>query len=79
MQNSLWLDNIDLPKFDELKTDIKTEALIIGGGIAGILAAYFLTNSGIDCTLVEKDRICRGVTCGTTGKITSQHGLIYSD
>ena len=79
MQNSLWLDNIDLPKFDELKTDIKTEALIIGGGIAGILTAYFLTNSGIDCTLVEKDRICRGVTCGTTGKITSQHGLIYSD
>ena len=79
MQKRLWLDNIELPEFEKLNKDIKTDVLIIGGGIAGILTAYFLTNSGIDCVLVEKNRICHGVTSGTTGKITSQHGLIYAD
>jgi len=79
MQNKLWLDNIKMPEFEMLKSDIKTDVLIVGGGIAGILTAYFLTKSGIDCVLVEKNKLCSGVSSGTTGKITSQHGLIYSD
>ena len=79
MNKYLWLNDIDLPKFDKLNKDVKTDVLVIGGGIAGILTAYFLENRGIDCILVEKNRICHGVTCGTTGKITFQHGLIYSD
>ncbi len=53
--------------------------MIIGGGIAGILTAYFLRLAGIDCILLEKGRICHGTTAGTTAKITFQHGLIYYD
>ncbi|MGN1184295.1 MAG: NAD(P)/FAD-dependent oxidoreductase, partial [Oliverpabstia sp.] len=51
--------------------------MIIGGGITGILCAYFLQEKGVDYVLVEGRTICSGVTPNTTAKITSQHGLIY--
>lgn len=60
-----------------MKNDIKTDVLIIGGGIAGILTAYFLQEKGVPYVLAEKDKICSGTTGNTTAKITFQHGLIY--
>lgn len=74
---SVWSSSVSLPKFDTLSKNINTDVLIIGGGIAGILCAYMLNESGIDCVLVEANRICGGVTENTTAKITSQHGLCY--
>ena len=35
--DSIWMENIKLPEFPELKSDKKTDILIIGGGITGIL------------------------------------------
>lgn len=74
---SVWQANMKLPKFPKLDRDTKTDVLIIGGGIAGILTAYFLHQNGVKYILVEKDRICSGTTRNTTAKITFQHGLIY--
>ena len=74
--DSVWTD-IKMPRFPMLEGEKKTDVLIIGGGAAGLLCAYFLKKAGIDCTLVEKSRICSGVTSGTTAKITAQHGFIY--
>lgn len=74
---SLWNENISRPSFPTMKNDIKTDVLIIGGGIAGILTAYFLQEKGVPYVLAEKDRICGGTTGNTTAKITFQHGLIY--
>lgn len=74
---SLWEKTSDLPKFQKLNGDIKTDVLIIGGGMVGILTAYFLHQQGVRYILVEKDRICSGVTRNTTAKITAQHGLVY--
>lgn len=78
MTKSVWSDSINLPEFEKLKGDIKTNVLIIGGGMCGILCAYLLKQAGIDYVLVEADRICEGITKNTTAKITSQHGLIYN-
>ena len=78
MKTSLWQDNVSLPEFDTLKGEFKTDVLIIGGGLSGILCAYFLKNAGIDYILVEGNKIASGTTKNTTAKITSQHGLIYS-
>lgn len=75
---SVWNDEINIKQFPSLDTDAKTDVLIIGGGIAGILTAYELSQRGVECTLIEKNRILQGVTCNTTAKITSQHGLIYN-
>ncbi len=74
---SIWQKSVELPSFPKLNGDISTDVLIIGGGIAGILTAYFLKQNGVDCILVEKHRICSGTTGHTTAKITYQHGLIY--
>ena len=75
--SSIWQTDTELPSFPQLKGNVRTDVLIIGGGVAGILTAYFLKQSGINCMLVEKNRICHGTTAGTTAKITVQHGLIY--
>ena len=74
---SIWQNEVTMPRFPALQKDIKTDVLIIGGGISGILTAYFLQQAGIDYILVEKSRICSGTTGYTTAKITLQHGLIY--
>lgn len=74
---SVWTEETKLPKFDCLQGDQKTDVLIIGGGIAGILCAYMLKKNNVDCVLVEANQICSGITKNTTAKITAQHGLIY--
>lgn len=74
---SLWKATASLPEFPELVGDVRTDVLIIGGGIAGILTAYLLHEKGVRYVLVEKERICSGTTGNTTAKITFQHGLIY--
>lgn len=78
MKKSVWRESVKLPAFETLKKDIKTDVLIIGGGLCGILCAHFLKQAGIDCVLAEGDKIALGITGNTTAKITFQHGLIYS-
>ena len=59
---SIWKKTAELPEFHTLTKDIRTKVLIIGGGMAGILCAYFLQRSGVDYCLLEADTICSGVT-----------------
>lgn len=73
---SIW-NEVEMPEFESLSGDIKCDVLIIGGGMCAILCAYMLKNAGVECVLVDCDKICSGVTNATTAKITFQHGLIY--
>ncbi len=75
--NSIWTETINIKDFQALDGDRKTDVLIIGGGIAGMLCARFLHDAGIDYMLVESNKIGSGITKNTTAKITSQHGLMY--
>ena len=76
--DSFWLQDCALPHYPPLEQDETAQAAVIGGGIAGILCAYFLTKAGVRCVLVEADRICCGTTAHTTAKLTAQHGLLYA-
>lgn len=76
--DSIWRRTAELPQFAPLEGDLKTDVLIVGGGLAGLLCAYWLDRAGADYALVEADRLCGGVTGNTTAKLTFQHGLIYS-
>jgi len=77
MTDSVWNNNVIMPSFPALEHDLKTDVLIVGGGMAGNLCANMLEQAGVNYALIEADRICSGVTRNTTAKITSQHGLIY--
>lgn len=74
---SIWQSSVQIPGHSALAGDIYTEIAVIGGGLAGILTAHFLEQSGHKCIVLEADTIGSGQTGRTTAKITSQHGLIY--
>ncbi len=73
---SIWND-YDIPRFRPLSGDTKTDVLIIGGGMTGLLCAHILREAGIHCIVAESTRIGRGITKNTTAKVTAQHGLVY--
>jgi len=74
---SIWTKDVSASRYAALQEDVRTDVLIIGGGMAGILCAHELHKAGIDCVVAESDRIAGGITQNTTAKLTSQHGLIY--
>lgn len=74
---SIWEKGTARRRFGGVRGNMRTDVLIVGGGIAGILCAYQLKNAGVDCVLAEAGEICGGVTGNTTAKITLQHGLLY--
>ncbi len=77
MIKSIWSESTTLPQFEKLTGEYKTDVLVIGGGMCGLLCAYYLKKANIDYILVEGNRIASGITKNTTAKITSQHSLIY--
>ncbi len=75
---SYWLDSTSRPDYPALEKDLEVDVAIIGGGIAGLNCAYFLTEEGMKVAIVEADRLLHGTTGHTTAKVTSQHALIYA-
>lgn len=74
---SLWRQNTTLPQFPTLSGNLKTQAIVIGGGLAGILTAYFLEQKKIRTVVLEAEQIGSGQSSKTTAKVTSQHNLRY--
>jgi glycine/D-amino acid oxidase-like deaminating enzyme/nitrite reductase/ring-hydroxylating ferredoxin subunit len=68
-----------LPEFDPLRENTNADAVIVGGGITGITAAYLLAKEGLKVVLLEADKLLNGTTGHTTAKITAQHSLIYDE
>lgn len=74
---SIWEGDYSAER-KQLKGSLKTDVLIVGGGLTGILCAYRLNKAGVSCAVLEAGRLGGGVTLGTTAKLTAQHGLIYA-
>ena len=74
---SIWRKTTALAPRPPLSGDLETEAVVIGGGLAGVLTAFFLQEKGIRTAILEADRLGGGQTGNTTAKITAQHGMIY--
>ena len=58
---SLWSATASLPVFPRLEADKRTDVLIIGGGMAGLLCAYLLEQAGVSYLLVEAGEIVPAV------------------
>ncbi len=52
---------------------MKTDVLIIGGGIIGVSAAYVLAKEGVAVTLLEKGAISSGSSYGNAGLVLPCH------
>jgi glycine/D-amino acid oxidase-like deaminating enzyme/nitrite reductase/ring-hydroxylating ferredoxin subunit len=52
---------------------------VIGAGIVGITTALLLKRAGKRVILLETDQVIRGTTGYTTAKVTSGHGVVYSE
>jgi glycine/D-amino acid oxidase-like deaminating enzyme len=65
-----WDREIDKPHFPALDGDIQADVLIIGGGMAGLLNAYRLSEQGLKVVLAEKGELFSGVTGLTTAFLT---------
>ena len=76
---SVWIDTgPDQPELPPLEDRVRADVAILGGGIVGITAALLLKEAGKHVVLLEAGRLARGVTGFTTAKVSSQHGMIYS-
>lgn len=79
MAESIWSREVRIPERKPLRGDVQADTVVIGAGMAGILTAYHLQLQGIKTAVLEAERIGSGQTKNTTAKITSQHGLVYTD
>jgi glycine/D-amino acid oxidase-like deaminating enzyme len=79
-EKSLWREFYPsealYPKLDK---DIEVDVVVVGAGITGLTTAYLLKQSGQRVAVLEKDTVGGGTTGRTTGKVTSQHNLVYKD
>ena len=67
--------------YPKLEKDIKTDVLVLGGGISGALTAHYLIKAGIGCTVIDARTIGLGSTCASTSLLqyeidTPLHQLI---
>jgi len=76
---SYWHKTARVPHFPRLDKNLICDVLVIGGGITGVTTAYCLAQKGEKPVLIEAGHLCDGTTGNTTGKITVQHGIIYSN
>lgn len=75
---SIWIATTPTTAYPTLTEDLTVDTVVIGGGIAGISTAYQLKEKGQRVALIEADKIIEGTTGNTTAKVTSLHGLPYT-
>ncbi len=67
---SIWNDYKSKTNCKSLTNNIKTDILIVGGGITGISILQELKAHNLNCLLIERNECGRGVTSKSTAKIT---------
>ena len=68
---SYWFRDVpEKRRFPALHGDKQVDVVIIGGGMAGISATYFLSKNAISTTLLEASTICSGDSGYTTACAT---------
>jgi glycine/D-amino acid oxidase-like deaminating enzyme/nitrite reductase/ring-hydroxylating ferredoxin subunit len=76
---SPWLDTDRTVANPPLDRDIDCDVAVVGGGIAGVSAAYRLAASGARVVLLEARTIGSGVTGHTSAKLSALQGAVYQD
>ncbi len=78
MNESYWILSTKSKTHNKLSENIRVNTLVVGAGIVGVTTAYLLAKQGVEVTIIDADKVGYGATGRNTGKITTQHGTIYS-
>jgi glycine/D-amino acid oxidase-like deaminating enzyme/nitrite reductase/ring-hydroxylating ferredoxin subunit len=75
MSKSIWSDSQDnsfhrTPHYPRLVGTVKTDVVIVGGGITGVFAAHLLRKAGRRVVVLEQAQIGAGETSKTTAHLT---------
>jgi glycine/D-amino acid oxidase-like deaminating enzyme len=77
---SLWREAYPATAlYPQLTSTVEVDVVIVGAGITGLTAAYLLKKQGKTVAVLDKHTVGGGTTGRTTGKVTSQHNLIYAE
>jgi glycine/D-amino acid oxidase-like deaminating enzyme/nitrite reductase/ring-hydroxylating ferredoxin subunit len=68
---SIWVETAEVPTFAQLSTDAKADVCIVGAGIAGMMTAYNLAQSGKRVIVLDDGGVGSGETGRTTAHITA--------
>jgi glycine/D-amino acid oxidase-like deaminating enzyme/nitrite reductase/ring-hydroxylating ferredoxin subunit len=76
---SYWIATSDAEERGPLQGDAEADIVVAGGGITGLTAALLSARGGARVILLEARRLATGTTGNTTAKVTTLHGLVYSE
>ena len=62
-----------------LNQNMEVDVAIVGGGLAGMMTAYYLRNCSKNVILLEKDTVGSGLSSSTTGKLTYLQDQMYPE
>jgi glycine/D-amino acid oxidase-like deaminating enzyme/nitrite reductase/ring-hydroxylating ferredoxin subunit len=68
---SLWMETAEARTFPTLAADASADVCVVGGGIAGVMAAYVLAKAGRSVILLDAGVIGGGETGRTTAHLAS--------
>lgn len=68
---SLWLADQKLPVFSALPRNLRADVLIVGAGICGMSAAYFLSEAGKKVVVLDSHGLAGGETAHTSAHLTA--------
>jgi glycine/D-amino acid oxidase-like deaminating enzyme/nitrite reductase/ring-hydroxylating ferredoxin subunit len=68
---SVWMATTEVPQFQALTQDLRTNVCVVGAGIAGMTTAYLLARAGRAVVLIDDGPIGGGETGRTTAHLTS--------
>ncbi len=77
--DEIWSKGIEKSAYPTLTTTLKTDVVIVGGGLAGILSAYLLAKEGKNVVVLEQNSVGSGATELTTAFLTQSIDTDFSD
>jgi glycine/D-amino acid oxidase-like deaminating enzyme len=75
---SLWFEGRDREVRPRLDRDIHADVAVVGAGIVGLTTALLLEREGMSVAVLEMRHVAAGATGYNTAKVSSLHGLAYS-
>ena len=59
---SCWIDTAPPTRYGTVSRSLDTDVVVVGAGIVGLTAAWMLASAGRSVTVLEGQRVARGVT-----------------